>query len=693
MPQIGRYELLTQLGEGGMARVYLAVSRGPVGFNKLVVVKQMRPELASDAEFLGMFSEEARIALRLHHPNIVQTYEIFEEEGQHLMAMEYLDGQSLADLLRRVGRENMPLEEHLWILTQVLAALHHAHEMCDEDGLPMAIVHRDVSPSNVFLTYNGDVKLVDFGIAKASGAVSTTARGTVKAKLGYGAPEQFLGNPIDARADIFSVGVMMWEALAGCRRKIGETRNAMIEARITGQEPSIRAIRPEIPAALAAVCDRATALDPEKRHGSAAELAYDIERCLQARSRRAGKRELAALVGEAFQDERQAMRARIERELGGSDADPTRDLAPRAASAMLSPMTPGAEPSALVSEPISHSQLYSMDLPTTGSGLPWSQRKKLAVAGGGAGAVALLGGLLLAMTGGSEAPTSTTSRIEKQPARVDVARAPERPAPAAVGGAGTRRHHAGPHRGDPHQHARPDRHRRHRDRRLAGQAGPQRTAAQKRQQAPRRKNGGAPPPFAARRRRPSTCPAARACARPPSDAPAPRPAVVPPPVADGCGRPDGTVGAHQRLPGERSRRGVPSPATICRATPAAAAPAGGSWTNRIPTNEACRPCRRPAGRRAGGARPRVALAAPHAHRGGPRALRPRRAAVPRGQPGGRAGGVPEGPPAGPQLPASLQHRAGAVRAAQLRRGAALVLEVPGPGGQRDPGRPPAAGRG
>ena len=273
LPQIGRYELLTQLGEGGMARVYLAVSRGPVGFNKLVVVKQMRPELASDEEFLGMFSDEARIALRLHHPNIVQTYEIFEEEGQHLMAMEYLDGQSLADLLRRVGRENMPLEEHLWILTQVLAALHHAHELCDEDGLPMAIVHRDVSPSNVFLTYNGEVKLVDFGIAKASGAISTTARGTVKAKLGYGAPEQFLGNPIDARADIFSVGVMLWEALAGCRRKIGETRNAMIEARITGQEPSIRAIRPEIPAALAAVCDRATALDPETRHGSAAELA------------------------------------------------------------------------------------------------------------------------------------------------------------------------------------------------------------------------------------------------------------------------------------------------------------------------------------------------------------------------------------------------------------------------------------
>jgi serine/threonine-protein kinase len=423
MPQVGRYEMLTQLGEGGMARVYLAVSRGPVGFNKLVVVKQIRPELASDEEFLGMFSEEARIALRLHHPNIVQTYEIFEEEGQHLMAMEYLDGQSLADLLRRVGREHMPLEEHLWILAQVLQALHHAHEMCDADGLPMAIVHRDVSPSNVFLTYNGDVKLVDFGIAKASGAISTTARGTVKAKLGYGAPEQFLGNPIDARADIFSVGVMMWEALAGCRRKIGETRNAMIEARITGQEPSIRAIRPEVPAALAAICDRATALDPERRHGSAAELAYDIDRWLQGRSRRVGPREVAALVGEFFQDERQAMRTRIEQELGGSDADPTRDLAPRAAQAMQAMMSPGPTPAALVNEPISHSQLYSMDLaPEPSAGQPWTRRRKLMVAGGGAGALAVAALVLALSTSGGSDPTGPGAD-PKRP-RVDLARAP-----------------------------------------------------------------------------------------------------------------------------------------------------------------------------------------------------------------------------------------------------------------------------
>jgi hypothetical protein len=296
------------------------------------------------------------------------------------------------------------------------------------------------------------------------------------------------------------------------------------------------------------VCDRATALDPEKRHGSAAELAYDIERCLQARSRRAGKRELAALVGEVFQDERQAMRARIERELGGSDADPTRDLAPRAASALMT----GAEPSALVSEPISHSQLYSMDLPTTGSGLPWSQRKKLAVAGGGAGAVALLGGLLLAMTGGSQAPTSTTSRIEKQPARVDVARAPERPAPAAVGVAGTD------------------------DTTLARTAGTPTTtlgltdtgvtgtgaslAKLERSEPPRKNDNRQDSKNGAHHRRSQPVAAAidlpPAASPPPSEAPAARPTVVPPPVAtDVASRTERSAPA-SAVPSERNRRGA-----------------------------------------------------------------------------------------------------------------------------------------
>ena len=358
MAQLGRYELLTQLGEGGMARVFLAISRGPVGFNKLMVVKQIRPELAADEEFLEMFSDEARLALALHHPNIVETYEVFEEDGRHLIAMEYLDGQTLADLLGRLGRDRMPLEEHVWILVQVLLALHHAHDLSGADGLPLEIVHRDVSPSNVFLTYDGRVKLLDFGIAKAAGAISTTARGTVKAKIGYGAPEQFLSQKIDRRADIFSVGVMLWEALAGCRRKIGETRNAMIEARVSGLEPTIRAIRPQVPPAVASICDRATAVRPESRPDTAEELAYELMVWLGSRTRQVGPRDVGALMSRLFAAERQARRQAIERQLGGSDTDPTRSLPPRgdepdlAALAAQSPEPPSERPTIVDVPPV-----------------------------------------------------------------------------------------------------------------------------------------------------------------------------------------------------------------------------------------------------------------------------------------------------------------------------------------------------
>src|SRR4051794_6498171 len=238
--RIGRYEFVTLLGEGGMARVYLAVSRGPVGFNKLVVVKQVRPELAWDRDFLNMFFDEARIAARLNHPNVISTHEVVEENGQYLLAMEYLEGHTLGEILQRLGLAQMPLEQHLWILTQVLAGLQYGHELRDYDGSPLGIVHRDVSPPNVFVTYNGEVKLLDFGIAKAAGAVTSTHKGTVKGKLGYGAPEQFLSKPVDARTDVYAVGVMLWEALAGKRRKNAETAATTWEARIAGLEPKIR---------------------------------------------------------------------------------------------------------------------------------------------------------------------------------------------------------------------------------------------------------------------------------------------------------------------------------------------------------------------------------------------------------------------------------------------------------------------
>jgi serine/threonine-protein kinase len=323
--RIGRYELVTMLGEGGMARVYLAVNRGPIGFNKLVVVKQVRPELAWDREFLSMFFDEARIAARLNHPNVVQTYEVLEDTGQYLLAMEFLEGHTLSEVLRRVGRANMPLEEHLFILTQVLTGLHYAHELCDFDGTPLGVVHRDVSPSNVFITYNGEVKLLDFGIAKAAGAISATQKGMVKGKLGYGAPEQFAGEYVDRRADVYSVGIMLWEALARKRRKLADTPAASYQALVGGAHSKIREVEPNAPAKLAEICDKAVSVDPLERFGSAAEYLTELEGYLEKNMRRVDRRDLTTLMSQYFKGDRQEMTRRIEDQMGALRSNPSVD--------------------------------------------------------------------------------------------------------------------------------------------------------------------------------------------------------------------------------------------------------------------------------------------------------------------------------------------------------------------------------
>jgi serine/threonine protein kinase len=325
------------LGEGGMARVYLAVNRGPIGFNKLVVVKQVRPELAWDREFLSMFFDEARIAARLNHPNVVQTYEVLEDTGQYLLAMEFLEGHTLSEVLRRVGRANMPLEEHLWILTQVLTGLHYAHELCDYDGTPLGVVHRDVSPSNVFITYNGEVKLLDFGIAKAAGAISATQKGMVKGKLGYGAPEQFSGEYVDRRADVYSAGIMLWEALARKRRKLADTPAASFQALVGGTQPKIRDVEPNAPDKLAEICDKAIALDPLERFGSAAEFLTELEGYLEKNMRRVDRRDLTTLMTQYFKGDRQEMTRRIEDQLGAMRSNPSVDTRHSAVSSSRAP--------------------------------------------------------------------------------------------------------------------------------------------------------------------------------------------------------------------------------------------------------------------------------------------------------------------------------------------------------------------
>jgi serine/threonine-protein kinase len=342
--RIGKYRIIALLGQGGMASVFLSVVPSPIGFNKLLVIKVLKEELASDADFLTMFVDEARLAARLNHANVVQTYEVGVEGGHHYLAMDYLDGQPLHAILRKATRAGMPLDVHVRILADTLAGLHYAHTLADFDGTPLHVVHRDVSPQNVFVTYDGQVKVVDFGIAKAAGATSTTQSGVFKGKLTYVAPEQADGGHVDARADVFSVGVMLWEAMAGQRFATGDGQAAMLGRRLSGTEPRIREVVPDADPELADICDRAIARDVDQRFASAAELHDALERFLDRYPRRTGPREVGSFVAGLFVEERAKIRViideqmrRVQRETSTALPMPTLDIFPGARD--LTPIT------------------------------------------------------------------------------------------------------------------------------------------------------------------------------------------------------------------------------------------------------------------------------------------------------------------------------------------------------------------
>ena len=307
-----RYQVITTLGQGGMARVLLTMSRGPAGVTKLLVVKELKEELKVDPEFVTMFLDEARIAARLNHPNVIQTYEVSHDGAHPVIVMEYLEGQPLNLVLSRIGRKKMPLDLHLHILSQVSAGLHYAHDLKDFGGAALGLVHRDVSPQNVFVTYDGRVLIVDFGIAKAADSAGLTKAGVFKGKVGYAAPEQLAATPsIDRRADVFALGVMLWEALAGKRLAQGEHELGVMNRRLQGQDPKIRDVAPETPEELCRICDRAMAHDPADRFATAAELRAAIDAYLET-SRRIGAEEIGALVRETFAEDRERVRALIE---------------------------------------------------------------------------------------------------------------------------------------------------------------------------------------------------------------------------------------------------------------------------------------------------------------------------------------------------------------------------------------------
>ncbi len=322
-----RYRRLAAIGHGGMADVYLAAARGVGGTLKLLVLKELRPALARDPEYRAMFQREARIAALLSHPNAVQVYEVGSEEGRPFLAMEYLEGQPLHRVLRRLhrpppGPRELPLAMHLRIVAELLAGLHYAHELRDLDGRPLALVHRDVTPHNVLVTYDGQVKLVDFGIARI-GDDGDTQVGTFKGKAAYASPEQVRGAQLDRRSDLFSVGVMLWEALARQRMWHGLDELAIARRLEAGDVPPLPAEVRTSPA-LRALVAAALSPDPEGRPATAEAMREALEGSLGDLGP-AAPRAIGALVAAAFVDDREALRCVVEQQIKrvrGAGEDP-----------------------------------------------------------------------------------------------------------------------------------------------------------------------------------------------------------------------------------------------------------------------------------------------------------------------------------------------------------------------------------
>ena len=282
--RVAGYEIVAELKSGGMATLYLGRRAGAGGFAKHVAIKLIHPHLAKDEKFVGMFLDEARLSARIEHPNVVHVHDLGEEDGMYFMVMEYVNGCSLAQLLRGLAERRRKLSTELatWIAMRVAAGLHAAHDVTDERGRLLEVVHRDVSPQNVLVAYKGYVKLIDFGIAKARGRTQNTNTGLLKGKLRYMSPEQASGKPIDRRTDVYALGVMLWEMLT--MRKLFDAENELLlldQVRSPEIVPPSD-LAPEVPEVLDRVVMYALARDPAGRPGSAHELGQELARAVPA---------------------------------------------------------------------------------------------------------------------------------------------------------------------------------------------------------------------------------------------------------------------------------------------------------------------------------------------------------------------------------------------------------------------------
>jgi eukaryotic-like serine/threonine-protein kinase len=300
---LGRYVLGTLLGAGGAASVYMARLDGPHGFDRVVAIKLVHEHLMADRDFIAMFLDEANLACRLQHPNIAHCYELCQDDQALYLAMEYLQGQPLSRLYQRAQEWRQPLQYALvaWIGARAADALNYAHELRDDAGKALGIVHRDVSPDNLFITYDGQVKLLDFGIARAAGRRSQTNLGQLKGKFRYMAPEYAMGLDFDGSLDIFALGATLYEAALGIPAFSGDEQAALRKI-VGGELANPREVRPDFPAPLWKVLEQALASRPEQRLRPAAQLARSLDG-VSGLSPAQGRALLSSVMRRLFPDE------------------------------------------------------------------------------------------------------------------------------------------------------------------------------------------------------------------------------------------------------------------------------------------------------------------------------------------------------------------------------------------------------
>ncbi|HYV46190.1 MAG TPA: protein kinase [Myxococcaceae bacterium] len=339
---IGKYVVRRKIAEGGMAEIYLASSRGPEGFEKDVAIKRIRPFLAGDEQFVQMFIAEARVASRLNHANLVQVFEFDKHQDTFYLAMELVRGHSLWDVRRRAKEMVDPMSPTLvaHVGAEVARGLGYAHRLADK-GKPLNLVHRDVTPHNVLLSFDGAVKLADFGVAKHS--ASSTAAGVLKGKFAYMSPEQSRGEALDGRTDLFALGIVLWENLTGGRLFDGDSDVAVLRAVQSSAIAPPSRLNPDVPEALSAVVMKALERDPAQRYQDGQEMERALAGFVLSHAKSVDDTDLGAYLRKLYAEEL-AQEARVPAPEGGAEPPPRKEPTAQVGAAAAAPPQLNASP-------------------------------------------------------------------------------------------------------------------------------------------------------------------------------------------------------------------------------------------------------------------------------------------------------------------------------------------------------------